>query len=447
MLSVMITAYNSAEYLKSAVASVLAGEYSDFELLVIDDASTDSTPEVVASFNDSRVKSFRNDKKVGFTDNVNKFIGCAAGKYLRILTTCDVLLPGTLTKQVAALDGNATVAVVTCDMFVADEKFQNKLRANFYPGYEKGQKVVRSCCANFANRIGSLSNVMLRKEAVAGKTCRGNGGAVAELSFFCDILQDWDYFNIDEPGVLQRSNSDSCTLPSSKSSNGKDEEFSFCIERVGFSLFHLLYLKENISLLNKLKLCLMAVSSKKAKKVVRLAKYIMQGKCFHSLLLADYAGASVSANIAYSNSNGIISIGENSSIHDFTVVRIENGPCAELETSTLIIGENTYIGEHNNLRAAGGVIRIGNNVLISQMVTIVASNHGTDLSSTIMSQPWIRNSVIIEDDVWIGAGCVILPGAKISKGSIIAANSVVKGLVEPNSVMAGVPARKIKDRS
>jgi acetyltransferase-like isoleucine patch superfamily enzyme len=81
------------------------------------------------------------------------------------------------------------------------------------------------------------------------------------------------------------------------------------------------------------------------------------------------------------------------------------------------------------------------------MVTIVASNHSYERTDVpISAQKWIKSKVVIEDDVWIGAGATILPGAHISKGAIVAANSVVNGFVEPYTIVAGTPAKFIKSR-
>jgi acetyltransferase-like isoleucine patch superfamily enzyme len=113
----------------------------------------------------------------------------------------------------------------------------------------------------------------------------------------------------------------------------------------------------------------------------------------------------------------------------------------------LIIGDNVYIGDQVNIRAAGGVIKIGRDVLIANQVTIVASNHGMQLGKPMMEQAWQRGDVIIEEDVWIGAGVVILPGAIIRQGSVIGAGAVVRGEVPANKIYGGIPARQIGERS
>ncbi|WP_231962700.1 DapH/DapD/GlmU-related protein [Polaribacter sp. KT25b] len=143
-----------------------------------------------------------------------------------------------------------------------------------------------------------------------------------------------------------------------------------------------------------------------------------------------------------------ISIGSGSSIHDYTYIVVCNDPNNTIRNSKLVIGENTYIGEFNNIRAAGGTIEIGDNCSISQHITMVASNHGHDKGKLIRTQKWIlkENYIIIGDDVWIGANVVILPGVTIGEGAIIAASSVVTKDVKKNSIVAGNPAKLIKFR-
>ena len=79
-------------------------------------------------------------------------------------------------------------------------------------------------------------------------------------------------------------------------------------------------------------------------------------------------------------------------------------------------------------------------------MTIVASNHGMAAEELIVRQPWSRGDVSIGDDVWIGAGAVILPGVWIGRGAVVAAGAVVRQDVEEYAIVAGVPARVIGSR-
>lgn len=112
------------------------------------------------------------------------------------------------------------------------------------------------------------------------------------------------------------------------------------------------------------------------------------------------------------------------------------------------IGKNTWIGQYNNLRAGGGDIQIGCGCLISQFCSIVASNHGHSRGIPIKSQGTdpTRRGVVIGDDVWLGAGCAVMPGVTIGDGAIIGANAVVTCDVPTNEIWGGIPACKIGER-
>ena len=141
-------------------------------------------------------------------------------------------------------------------------------------------------------------------------------------------------------------------------------------------------------------------------------------------------------------------LGMHVAIGALTFISIEGDPNApDAENASLEIGDSTYIGELNNLRAFGG-IRIGAKCLISQGVSIIGSNHSTALGAAAMDQPsrTDKMGVVIEDDVWIGANSVILPGVTIGTGAIVAAGSVVTSSVAAHTIVAGVPAKFLKVR-
>jgi acetyltransferase-like isoleucine patch superfamily enzyme len=116
--------------------------------------------------------------------------------------------------------------------------------------------------------------------------------------------------------------------------------------------------------------------------------------------------------------------------------------------SHIVIGKRTAINEYNNLRAAGGDIRIGDYSQIAQFCTLVASNHTVDTSELMIDAPWetSKSSIEIAEDVWIGANCVILPGVTIGRGAVIGAGSVVTKSVPAYSIYVGNPAKLLRMR-
>ena len=133
------------------------------------------------------------------------------------------------------------------------------------------------------------------------------------------------------------------------------------------------------------------------------------------------------------------------------------GKYTKLHPTVLIRqGERVTIGEHclinhNNVLQAGkfkGRIVIGNYVQTGANVMMFAFNHGTDfIDIPMIEQDYLDGNIIIEDDVWIGAGSVILPGVRICKGAVVAANAVVNKDVPENAIVGGVPAKILKYRS
>ena len=114
-VSVVIPTYNRAGLLPRAVASVLAQTWTEFELLIVDDHSTDGTPAAIARFADGRIRSFRHPRNSGQSKALNTGIGHARGDYLAFLDDDDEWLPGKLAAQVAVLDAAPSgVGLVYC---------------------------------------------------------------------------------------------------------------------------------------------------------------------------------------------------------------------------------------------------------------------------------------------------------------------------------------------
>lgn len=110
------------------------------------------------------------------------------------------------------------------------------------------------------------------------------------------------------------------------------------------------------------------------------------------------------------------------------------------------LGNNSGIGVNAFVAA---YVKIGNDVMMGPDCMIFTSNHGTSsLEQPMWMQPFTDpKPVVIEDDVWIGARVIILPGVHVGKGSVIGAGSVVTHDVEPYSIVGGNPARLIRYRT
>ena len=128
------------------------------------------------------------------------------------------------------------------------------------------------------------------------------------------------------------------------------------------------------------------------------------------------------------------------SLGDYSV--IESFACINNAVGDVMIGDHTRIGLHNTII---GPVEIGSHVNLAQGITVSALNHNfSDTNKRIDEQGVSTNPVTIEDDVWVGANAVILPGVTIGEHCVVAAGAVVTKDVLPHSLVAGVPAKVIK---
>jgi len=129
------------------------------------------------------------------------------------------------------------------------------------------------------------------------------------------------------------------------------------------------------------------------------------------------------------------------SLGDYSVV--ESYSCINNAVGDVIIGDHTRIGLHNTVI---GPVTIGNHVNLAQGITVTALNHNfAEKGLRIDEQGVSTTPVTIGDDIWIGANAVILPGVTIGNHSVVAAGAVVTKDVPPHTLVAGVPAKKIKE--
>jgi acetyltransferase-like isoleucine patch superfamily enzyme len=115
------------------------------------------------------------------------------------------------------------------------------------------------------------------------------------------------------------------------------------------------------------------------------------------------------------------------------------------EAGAIRLGEHVFLGRGVQIEASR-CVSLGRGVLVGPGVYITDHNHGIVAGQPMFEQPCTASPVEIGDDVWIGAGCVILPGTRIGKGAVVAAGAVVRGEVPENCVVGGVPAKAIGKR-
>ncbi|MGN6380150.1 MAG: glycosyltransferase [Gaiellales bacterium] len=121
-VTVALATYNREAYLAEAIRSVLDQDFADFELLVCDNASTDGTRELVASFGDPRIRYLRNPENLGMVASWNRLVEEARGELIANLCDDDLCLPGRLARQAEVFDAHPDTDIVHGDAQVIDER-------------------------------------------------------------------------------------------------------------------------------------------------------------------------------------------------------------------------------------------------------------------------------------------------------------------------------------
>lgn len=156
----------------------------------------------------------------------------------------------------------------------------------------------------------------------------------------------------------------------------------------------------------------------------------------------ESARVSDKASIEVSTRGTNTVLGKNCVVDDFVKIKHVGG------SGDIIIGDNVFLNSCTVIYSGNGV-KIGSNTAIGPNTSIVPINHKFDDKNKLISEQRFADSkggIVIEEDVWIGAGVTILDGAYIRKGAVIGAGSLVNKEIEAYSINVGSPCRKVGSR-
>src|SRR5882672_3696667 len=158
LISVCIPSYNGGQFIATTLESILRQSFTDFEVVIADDKSTDQTMSVIRHFTDSRIRLLENEQNLGLGANWNKVLSCAQGKYVKLLCGDDVLYSECLARQVEVLEApsNAGAVLAICNRNVIDahDKVIFRRRFPFNAGLVSGAKLIRNSIRWGSNLIG-----------------------------------------------------------------------------------------------------------------------------------------------------------------------------------------------------------------------------------------------------------------------------------------------------
>lgn len=169
-VSILIPTYNYARYLPEAIESILAQDFSDFELIIADDASSDNTVEICEAYanRDARIRFFRHEKNLGLVENFNWCLRQACGKYIKYMLADDKFAkPYALRMLVEAIERRSNISLVTSARSLMNEASNitgvwNPLGPK--PLLFSGKKLIRKCLTRNINLIGEPTAVLFKKQ-------------------------------------------------------------------------------------------------------------------------------------------------------------------------------------------------------------------------------------------------------------------------------------------
>ena len=207
LVTVLIPVYNREKYVAVAIESILAQSFIDFELLLIDDGSTDGSVEIMRSYTtDPRVRLVRNEHNLGIPKTRNKGIDLARGEYIAMLDSDNYAYPDRLKKQVAFLNQHSDVAMVGAWVTWTDEMgrlVQKGKRRFVSPGELQSRLLFRTCFTHDSNmaRTVVLQEYRYREQYVV----------LEDFDLFVRLAKKHKLVQLPETLVRCRAHADSIT--------------------------------------------------------------------------------------------------------------------------------------------------------------------------------------------------------------------------------------------
>ena len=217
LVTICIPVYNCKKYIAQAIDSVLDQTFSDFELLIVDNASNDGTLDVIARYTDARIRLIRNKENLGLEANWNKAVMEARGKYIKLLPADDFLYPFCVERQVGIFERpeNNSLALVSCARDIIDPAGKRLITRKF-PGAEHtiaGINAIRSVLRSGTNLLGEPGAILF-KRSILEKTGVFDGklSYVIDVHLWLRMLLHGDIYIISDPYCAFRLSSGSTSL-------------------------------------------------------------------------------------------------------------------------------------------------------------------------------------------------------------------------------------------
>ncbi|RME74735.1 MAG: glycosyltransferase [Chloroflexi bacterium] len=209
LLTVCLPTYNGAPFLAEAIQSILAQTWTDFDLLIVDDHSTDDTPAVIRSFHDRRITFHQNPTRLGLVGNWNRCLELAQGEYICLFHQDDVMLPDNLRQKITILQNYSNVGMVFSDAVLIDSQSQPIAEHWFYSPPFTGTTTIEG--QQLLQELITGNNFIPCSSVVAWRECFFRSGRfdarfpfTADLAMWLHIALFYDVAYVDKPLIKYR---------------------------------------------------------------------------------------------------------------------------------------------------------------------------------------------------------------------------------------------------
>ncbi|NJO41194.1 MAG: glycosyltransferase family 2 protein [Cyanobacteria bacterium CRU_2_1] len=211
-----IYVYNGENYLREAIESVLAQTFTDFRLIISDNASTDSTPDICREYaaRDNRIVYYRQPKNIGGAGNWNFVFQLGNAPYFKWLAHDDIIAPDYLRQCMEVFDRNPSLAIVHSRSLVIDDKgdafgnYDHEVRLNAPCASDRFRRIL---WAGYFNEVfGVMRSDLVAKTRLQGSFSGADRNFMAEVLLLGDVgyVEDYLFYRRDHPGCFCRAQND-----------------------------------------------------------------------------------------------------------------------------------------------------------------------------------------------------------------------------------------------
>jgi glycosyltransferase involved in cell wall biosynthesis len=199
-VSLCVPAYQAERHLRATLESLLAQTHSDFEIVVIDNNSSDGTAAVLESFSDSRIRVIRNESTLPLVDNFNHAVRQCRGEFVKLVCADDLLHPDCIAAQSAVLERYRGVALVGAQTDFVDDAgsvLRSRRGLGNIVGRHPAHHVVRTIVRSGTNPIGAPLAVMFRRsDFLRSGGFRDRWLFLSDVDLWVRLLQYGEFYGI-----------------------------------------------------------------------------------------------------------------------------------------------------------------------------------------------------------------------------------------------------------